>query len=147
MSPYTISSWRQYEGRGGHRHHRVHVVLFIDGIGVFLHPHEENRIMTDVTVGHKIALSIGYLDTAGNPMVVTPTPDAPPVWTQTTPATETLVAATDGLTATATAVAAGSDTISLALAVGGQQFTASLAVTVTAAPQVLGSIVINAVVQ
>jgi hypothetical protein len=124
-----------------------HVVLVINGtIGVFLHPFERNRIMVTVTVGHSIALSILYLDTNGNPMITPPTPDAPPSWTNATPATETLTVATDGNTATADALAAGSDTISLALDVAGKAFSATLDVTVSAAPQVLGSVAINAVV-
>jgi len=98
--------------------------------------------MTTVTVGHTIALAIAYLDQNGNPMLTTPTPDAAPQWSNTTPATETLVAAADGNSAVATAVAAGNDVINLALAVGGKQFTATLAVTVAAVPQVLTSIAI-----
>ena len=102
--------------------------------------------MTTVSVGHTISMSIGYLDTNGNPMLVTPAPDNAPAWTDTTSATETLTVAPGGLTASALAIAPGSDTVSVALAVGGQQFTASLAITVEAAPQVLGSIVLNATV-
>lgn len=95
---------------------------------------------TTDTVGQTLPLSIQYLDQHGQPMQTVPTPDAPPSWSNTTPATETLTVAADGLTATALAVAAGTDTINLSLAVGGQTFTASLAVTVAAQPQVLTSI-------
>lgn len=102
--------------------------------------------MTTVTVGHKIALAIQYLDQNGQPMLTTPTPTAPPVWTQTTPATETLTAAPDGLTAQTTALAAGSDTIGLSLEVAGATFSATLAVTVQAVPQTLASIAILATV-
>jgi hypothetical protein len=133
--------------RAHHRHkHHFHVVLFVDGVGVVLNPNQENRLMTTVTVGHTITCTIGYLDINGNPMLVTPTPDTPPSWTNTTPATEALAVAADGLSAVATALVAGSDEIDLSLAVGGKQFTASLAVTVQAPPQVLGSVVINAAV-
>lgn len=102
--------------------------------------------MTDITLGHGLDLSIIYLDQNGNPMLTTPTPDGPPTWTQTTPATETLVVAPDGLTAQATSVAVGTDSISLNVSVGGSTFSASLLVNVTTAPQVLTSVAINAVV-
>jgi hypothetical protein len=120
--------------------HRGHVVLYVNDIGIILEPHKRAKLMVTVTVGHKINCSIGFLDTNGNPMLTPPTPDAIPTWTNTTPASETLVASGDGLTAVATALAAGSDAINLALAVGGVAFTASLAVTVQAAPQTLGSV-------
>lgn len=99
---------------------------------------------TDV-VGQSLPLSIAFLDQNGQPMVNAPAPDSPPVWSNTTPGVETVVAAPNGLTAVATALSAGGDTINLSLAVGGVAFTASLDVTVTApAPpaQVLTSIAI-----
>ena len=102
--------------------------------------------MIPVTVGHKIECSIGYLDENGNPMLTAPTPDAPPVWTNTTPAVETLVASPDGSACEATTLTAGSDLISLSLFVASQAYTATLAVTVGAAPQRLTTIVINAAV-
>ena len=95
-----------------------------------------------VSVGHTVSMSLIFLDQSGNPMLVTPTPDAAPVWTDTTPATGTLTAAANGLTATELAIAAGSDTVSVALAVGGEQFSASVAIDVAAAPQVLTSVAI-----
>ena len=101
--------------------------------------------MIKVTVGHTVALTIGYLDQNSNPMLTTPKVDAPPTWVNTTPATETLVAAADGLSASTTAVAVGTDVVSLALAVGGVPFAATLSVEVDAAPQVLTSVIINAV--
>ena len=73
-------------------------------------------------------------------MLTPPTPDAPPVWTNSTPATGTLVAAADGSSAVETAIAVGTDVISVAATVGGKAFTATQGVTVTAAPQVLTSI-------
>jgi hypothetical protein len=147
-------SWhlfRFYEGREHIFRYGLYgyVVLSVDNVGIILElpePHEcreRAHLMVTVTVGHKIECSIGFLDAAGNPMLVTPTPDAPPTWTNTTPATETLVAAPDGLTAVATAIAAGSDEIDLALSVGGVAFKALVSVTVQAAAQVLTSVVIN----
>lgn len=133
-----------------HRHH-PRVVLFVDNVGIILVPlardeHERTHLMVTVTVGHKINCSIGFLDTDGNPMLTPPALDAPPTWTNTTPASETLVAAADGLTAVATALAAGSDEIDLVVTVGGATFKANVAVIVQAAPQVLGSITINTTV-
>lgn len=101
--------------------------------------------MTTITVGHSLALTISYLDANGNPMLTTPVPDAPPAWTQTTPATETLTVAADGNSASTVALVAGTDVVSLSLAVGGTAFSATLAVEVDAAPQVLTSIAITAV--
>lgn len=96
----------------------------------------------NVSVGHTVSMSLLFLDQNGNPMIVTPTPDAPPAWTDTAPATGTLTAAANGLTATEIAIAAGTDTVSVALAVGGVSFSASVAIDVAAAPQVLTSIAI-----
>ena len=111
---------------------------------------EPNRriILNPVTVnvGHTVSMSIEYLDTNGNPMLVTPTPDAAPTWTDTTPADATLTVAPGGLTATDLAVAVGSDLVNLSLSVGGVSFAASQGITITAAPQVLGSIEIVATV-
>ena len=130
------------------KHHRkhVHVVLFVNGTGFLLHPNEDNHIMTTATVGQTITYAIGYLDTAGNPISPAPTPDSAPSWTQTTPATDTLTASADGNSATALTLAAGTDSVTVTLSVGGVSFTASDAVTVTAAAQKLGSIVLNATV-
>jgi hypothetical protein len=128
-----------------HRH-RPRVVLFVNDVGIILEPRERTHLMVTVTVGHKINCSIGFLDQNGNPMLTKPTPDAPPSWTNTAPASETLVAAPDGLTAVATAVAAGSDEIDLSVTAGGTVFKALVAVTVQAVPQTLGSVVINTTV-
>ena len=100
--------------------------------------------MTDITLGHGLALSIAFLDQNGNPMLKTPAPDAPPAWSNTTPATETLAVAADGLTAQATSVAVGTDSISVSATVGGAVFAASVIVNVNAVPQVLTSIAIVA---
>lgn len=101
--------------------------------------------MIKVTVGHQVACTIGYLDQNGNPLLTVPTVAAPPTWTNTTPTTETLVAAADGLSANTTTLAVGTDVINLALTVGTTAFAATLSVEVDAAPQVLTSVVINAV--
>lgn len=98
--------------------------------------------MTDITLGHGINLAIAYFDAAGNPMLTTPTPDSPPAWTQTTPATERLTVDPTGLTAATASLAVGGDSIGLSVVVGGATFTASLAVNVNAAPQVLTSVAI-----
>jgi hypothetical protein len=100
----------------------------------------------NVNVGHSVTCQIVYLDQNGNPMLVTPTPDAPPSWSDApNPAgCATLAVAADSLSAVDTAVAAGSDVVSLSLAVSGVTFSATLPVTIAAAPQVLTSIDIAA---
>jgi hypothetical protein len=95
-----------------------------------------------VSIGHTVNCSISYLDAIGNTMLITPTPDAPPVWTDTTPATGTLTTVPGGLAASELAVAAGSDTVSVSLAVGGVTYAASAPIIVSPAPQVLTSIAI-----
>lgn len=101
--------------------------------------------MLTLTLGHNVEANIVYLDANGNPMLATPTPDSPPVWTNTTPATETLVVSADGNTAEATTLAVGTDSIGVTVIVGGKTFQASVAIEVDAAPQVLTSVAINAV--
>jgi hypothetical protein len=91
-------------------------------------------------------MTISFLDQNGNPMLTAVTPDAPPTWSDTTPATGTLTPAAGGLSATEAAIAAGSDVVNVALTVGGAAFSASLGITVSPAPQVLTSIAINATV-
>lgn len=102
-----------------------------------------------VSIGHTVSFSILYLDASGNPMLVTPTPDSPPVWANApSPAgATTFTVGPGGLTASDVAVAAGTDTISLTVVVGGVTFTATDGVTVSPAPQVLTSIAIAASVQ
>ncbi len=99
-----------------------------------------------VNVGHNVSFSLLFLDQQGNPMLVTPTPDAPPVWSDTTAATGTLTAAANGLTASEVALAAGTDTVNVSLMVGGVVFPGSIDVTVQAVPQILTSIAILATV-
>ncbi len=96
--------------------------------------------ITTVVAGHKIEMAISFLDQNGQPMLTPPTPDSPPVWSNTAPSIDALVVASDGLSAEDDALAVGSDTVSLAVKVGGVEFDATLPVVVTAAPQVLTSI-------
>ncbi len=98
--------------------------------------------ITTVSVGHKIEMTIAFLDQNGQPMLTEPTPDAPPVWTNGAPSIDALVVSSDGLTAEDDAEAAGSDTVNLSLAVGGVAFSATLPVVVTPAAQVLTSVAI-----
>jgi hypothetical protein len=95
-----------------------------------------------VNVGHQVQCSIVYFDQNGNPMLVTPTPDAAPTWTDApAPAgAATLTVAAGGLSAVDVANAVGTDLISLSLSVGGVAFSATQPVTIAAAPQVLTSI-------
>ena len=104
--------------------------------------------MITVNVGHSVDDTIVYLDQNGNPMLVAPTPDAPPVWTNTpsTPAVDTFTVAADGSSAVLAATAVGADTVNLTVTVGGKTYTATQAVTIAAAPQVLTSVSINGVV-
>ena len=99
-----------------------------------------------LTVGHTVDFALVFLDQNGNPMFVTPVPDAAPIWSDITPATGTLTPAASGLTASELAIAAGSDTVSVSLMVGGVSFSASIDVTVTSVPQVLTSVDIAATV-
>src|SRR5277367_5332620 len=117
-----------------HEHHHqrltsilVFAVTFLDYHRHRHHSHHHpQRIvhMSNVTlsVGHSADFSIVFLDQNGNPMLTTPVPDAPPVWTDTTPATGTLVPAASGLTAVEAVIAVGGDTVSVSLAVGGVTF-------------------------
>jgi hypothetical protein len=99
-----------------------------------------------LSVGHTVSFSILYLDQNGNPMLVAPVPDSPPVWSDSTPATGTLVVAANGQSAVETALAAGGDTVSLTVLVGGKSFAASVGLTVAAAPQVLSTVAIASIV-
>ena len=109
-------------------------------------PQEITMPPVTVSIGHTIAFSIEYLDANGNPMLTPQTPDAPPTWTNTATAIDTLAVSPDGTTAVDTAVAAGADTVTVSLAVGGVSFTASDPIIVSPAPQVLTSVAIKAVV-
>jgi hypothetical protein len=131
---FFVVSTSQGDRRGRHRKHHVEL---IPGKIVMSTP-------VTVSVGHTVNCSLVFLDQNSNPMLVQPTPDSPPAWSDSTPATETLTAG--GLTASALAIAPGGDTISVSVSVGGVTFGATLGVTVTAAPQTLTSISIAAVV-
>ena len=96
----------------------------------------------DLPLDHTAHLSLTVVDSKGNPISPQPAFDAPPSWTDTTPATETLAASADGLTVTLTPLVVGADTVSVSCAVGGKSFTASLDVSVSAAAP--AGIVINA---
>jgi hypothetical protein len=99
-----------------------------------------------VAIGHVVNLAIIYLDQQGNPMLVTPTPDSPPVWTDSPVPAGCCTFVSTGSTAVDTAVAAGADTVGVTVIVGGVTFTASLGVVVSAAAQVLTSIEIGSTV-
>jgi hypothetical protein len=99
-----------------------------------------------VAIGHVVNLSIIYLDQLGNPMLVTPTPDSPPVWTDAPVPAGCCTFVATGSTAVDTAVAAGADTVGVTVTVGGVAFTASLGVVVSPAAQVLTSIEIGSTV-
>lgn len=92
-----------------------------------------------VNVGHTIGMSLIFKNQNGVAMAITPTPDSPPVWSNTAADVDTLAPSADGLTCVDTAVAAGSDTVSVAVVVSGVTFNAQLPVTVTV-PDVLTSI-------
>lgn len=123
-----------------HHHHRWHLVFVVQGVGVFLTPKETMHMSVTLAVGHTLNLALVFLDQHGNPMLEAPVPDAAPAWSDTTPATETLVADASGLTATATPLVAGTDTISVVVLVGGTSFAVSLDVNVTPEPQVLTAV-------
>ena len=108
--------------------------------------------MVQVTAGHEIDMAIGQLDTQGNPMITPVAFDSPPVWTNAPSAAgiDTLTPSSDGTTAVLTTLpgdANSTDTVTLACLVGGVAFGATLAVAISVAPQVLGSVVINATVK
>jgi len=85
--------------------------------------------MLNTTVGKHVTFKLVFVDTNGNPMLVTPTVDAPPVWTNT--ALDHFTAAPDGLTCQADAVGPGSDMITVKLNIGGKQYVAQLAAVVS----------------
>jgi hypothetical protein len=101
---------------------------------------------TTVSVGHKVNCTLAFLDQNGNPMLTVPTPDSPPVWSDTNSAAETIVAAADGLTAVGTAISPGNDTVNVTAVVGGTSFSAATAVLVSPEVQVLTSIAITTTV-
>lgn len=102
--------------------------------------------MITETLGHNIHFVLTALDQSQNPMLTSVAFDSPPVWVQTTAATETLVVAADGASADAASLAVGTDSISATIIVGGATFNPSVAVEVDAVPQVLTSFRIDGTV-
>jgi hypothetical protein len=124
-----------------HRHRQRNVNYYR------LYPNEEVKFMSAVSIGHTVVDSIVYLDQNGNPMLVTPVPDSPPVWTNIAAATvDTMTVSADGSTDTINALAAGVDTITVNVIVGGKTFTATQQLSIAAAPQVLTAVAIDGVV-
>jgi hypothetical protein len=96
-----------------------------------------------LTVGHQLPLSFKCLDQNGNVMLVAPTFDALPAWSNTVAADESLAPSANGMTCNANALSAGTDQINLQVKVGGVAFNAApVVVTIVPPPQVLTSIVI-----
>lgn len=97
-----------------------------------------------VTVGHTVTNVLQYFDANGNPMLVTPTPDTPNVWTDSgsaaSPPIDTEAVSTDGNTQTVKATAAGTDLVGVTVVVGGKTFAGSVEIDISPAPQVLTSI-------
>jgi hypothetical protein len=124
--------------------HQFHVILRVGRKFVVLNPRRITHMATSLQVGQSLPLSIMFSDQNGSPMNVTPVPDSPPTWTNTTAATGGITPSADGLSASYAGVAAGTDTINLSVVVGGKTFAASIAVTVAAAAQVLTSVEIVA---
>ncbi len=121
-----------HERRHRRHHHHIRVALVIGNVAVELTPNGVNHMATSMNVGQSVPFSLAFFDQNGQPMAVTPTPDAAPVWSQTSSSVETLTAAPDGLTASAAGVAAGTDTVKVELAVGGVSFSATIDSTVNA---------------
>jgi hypothetical protein len=112
--------------------HRRHIVATQDPI--------------NLVAGHSDSMSIVYLDQFGQPMIVNPTPDTPPSWSNAPAPSndDTLTVAGPGnLTAVLAALAAGTDTVTLNVVVGGATFTAIQPVNISAAPQVLTAVEIH----
>ena len=124
----------------GRRHNGPTPVLIINGVAVELLANEVIHMASTIVVGEKSTLILAFLDQHDNPMVPTPKPDGAPIWTNTTPANEMVIAATDGLSAVQTALTAGSDTVSVTVIVGGNTFPAQLSVTISPEPQMLTSV-------
>ena len=137
---------RRHHPEPEHHHHHHRVLFTVNGVSVFLQPEETIRMAVTLSIGHTLAMSLSFVDQHGNPMLTPVTPDSPPVWSDTTPATETLAVAADSMSATGTPLAAGGDTVNVSVVVGGQTFTASLDVTVTPEAQVVSGVAINATV-
>ncbi len=126
---------RRFHHHRSHRrhHHHIRVALVIGNVAVELIPNGVIHMAYTLDVGKSENLAIEYLDQEGKPMLVTPTPDSPPVWAQTNPAAELLTPAPDGNTAVATGnQVGGADTIQMTVMVGGISFQATVDATVNA---------------
>jgi hypothetical protein len=131
------------------RHHRkIRVFLVINGYYFELNAHRRTLLMEQLTVGHTDTMTIAYFDTNGQPMLSAVAPDSPPTWVNTpsTPAVDTFTVAADGSSAVLAAIGPGTDSITVSVTVAGKSYTATQSVTISAAPQVLGSVeIINSV--
>src|ERR1019366_7066700 len=112
-----MRNWRHHHRH--HHHHRIMVVFTINETSILLTPNQGTVLMENLNLGQNLDLAIAFLDASGNPMVTAPTTDAPPSWTQTTPATQSLAVDSDGMTAHTKSLAVGSDSIALSVVVGG----------------------------
>lgn len=135
-----------------HRHHHHRRVAFVVGdLTMILSPGQEAKLMLNVTVGHKANFSFHFVDVEGNPMLVQPSPDAtpPPVFahSSTDAAVDDFNAPAGGLSAQLVAKGPGADSVTFTVSVGGQVFSATTQVNISAAPQVLGGVVIDATVE
>lgn len=130
-----------------HKHHHRHVVLFVNGVGTILNQHERTKIMLELSLGHKVECTLVVLDQNGNPLLTPVAFATPPVWSNTTPATETILPSADGLTCEGTLLVVGTDVINVSATLpgGSAPVQASVAVTVDPAPQVATSIRVDAV--
>ena len=103
--------------------------------------------MPIISVGHTDTIMINYLDKNGNPMLVNPTLDSPPVWAITsTPQSPTPDAITydpSNTVAVMQALDPGSVNVSVTVKIGGKAFSAQDTITIDPAPQVVTSISLN----
>lgn len=103
--------------------------------------------MLELSLGHLVECTLVVLDQNGNPLLTPVVFATPPVWANTTPAVETIVASVDGLTCEGTLLTVGTDsiTVTATLPGGTSPLTASVAITVDPAPQIATSLSIAAV--
>lgn len=138
------SRWlHRFHHHGRHPYRRVRPVLIIRGIAIELQPEEELHMAAIIRVGQTDEMSIIYLDQDGQPMDAPAVLDSQPVWSNSNPVSETVMASADGMTSTQTGLEVGNDTIGLSVTVGGHDFTASLSVSIEPPAQVLTSIQIK----
>ncbi len=114
------------------RHHIGSVWFAIGNVAVGLIENGVTLMDFTLDVGKTENLGIVYKDENGQVMSPAPTPDLPPAWAQTSPASDTLTAAADGNSATALGLAAGIDTIQMTVVVGGTVFVAVSNATINA---------------